>query len=149
MQDALRELAERCVSAQSAHIIDFIVRGDRDRRVLELFVDAEGPITTELCSEISRQMTAEIEARGLLPGRYRLDVSSPGIERPLRFPWQYKKHVGRMLRVVVKGAAPREWQTGTLSSVDEDGIALLLPGATNAICVTWSEIADATVAPPW
>jgi ribosome maturation factor RimP len=149
LQDELREIAERCVAAASAHVIDLIVRGDRDRRVVELYIDAEGPVTTELCAGISRTIAAELDARTLLPGRYRLDVSSPGIDRPLRFRWQYKKHIGRKFRVALQNVPKEQILTGSLTSADDEGITLTSPNGDSANRILWPDIGEATVVSPW
>jgi len=149
LQEELREVAERYVSAAFAHIVDLTVHGEHDRRVVELFIDAEGPVTTQLCAAISRQISAELDARTLVPGRYRLEVSSPGIDRPLRFPWQYKKHVGRKLRVMLGGAPASQPVIGVLTAVDEEGILLAPADTEEMVRARWSEISEGTVAAPW
>jgi ribosome maturation factor RimP len=85
----------------------------------------------------------------LIPGSYRLDVSSPGIDRPLRFPWQYRKHLGRSLRVVAASGAEQRELVGTLTGVGDEGIVLDLGGETGAVSIRFPEIGEASVPAPW
>ena len=87
--DALLGTATLHAKQHGAEVIDLVVRGDRMHRVIELFVDSEGGVTLDLCQEISKSLVQEIEKNKTLAGTYRLDVSSPGLDRPLKFPWQY------------------------------------------------------------
>ena len=66
---------------------------------LQVYVDSDEGITFQKCSRISRFLEAEIEENKWLPENYRIDVSSPGAEKPMVHKRQYKKHVGRELMV--------------------------------------------------
>jgi ribosome maturation factor RimP len=152
---ALRELIHRCVENHSAHLIDVTVRGRRRRPVVEVFVDTESGVTTGLCSEISREVSHELQHHRLLPEVYSLIVSSPGIERPLTFPWQYTKHVGRTLRLMVRSWQGIETMTGVLRAVDDTGLTLQTgtqAGETEAsggTHVQFDAIDEAVVQAPW
>lgn len=163
IEPELRHAITTAIEREGAHLIELIARGDRSRRVLEVFVDAETGITTEICATISRSIAAAIEESGLIPGSYRLDVSSPGIDRPLAFPWQYAKHLGRTLRVTAApiavataamrpegreaGRGPESVQ-GVLKEVGEEGITLI-PAAGEPLHIAFSGITEARVVAPW
>ena len=158
IEPELRHAITTAIEREGAHLIELIARGDRSRRVLEVFIDAETGITTEICATISRSIAAAIEESGLIPGSYRLDVSSPGIDRPLTFPWQYAKHLGRTLRVMaVQGTVPTagggsgrgpEPVQGVLKEVGEEGITLQ-PAAGELLRIAFSGITEARVVAPW
>lgn len=86
---------EEIVKSQNLLLIDSVVRGDNRFRILEIFVDGEVSITSETCTELSRMIKTVIEEENLIETNFRLDVSSPGIDRPLKFLIQYKKHINR------------------------------------------------------
>lgn len=73
---------------------------------LEIYVDTDDGITIDACARLSRKLAEEVEMRpdlqDLLPNRFRLDVSSPGLSRPLKLERQYRKNIGRLLRVKYK-----------------------------------------------
>ena len=88
---------------------------------LTVFLDSDSGMSFSKCQKISRQLEARIEEEGMMPEKYTLDVSSPGIERPLKFKRQYIKNVGRKMEVL---DAEGESYTGELTEVQDDRIKL-------------------------
>jgi ribosome maturation factor RimP len=86
---------EEIVSSLGFLLIDIIFRGDQHLRVLEIFIDGEKGITTTDCSNVSRAINEAFLADNLIEENYRLEVSSPGVERPLKYLVQFSKHIGR------------------------------------------------------
>jgi ribosome maturation factor RimP len=149
VNERLHATVQECVNRHGAHLIDLVLRGDRRRRVIQVFVDAEQSITLDQCTTISRAITSAIGANSLLEGDYRLEVSSPGIDRPLAHPWQYPKHVGRTLRVTVRRDDRTEVYEGTLVAVGEAGIELERTGGQPRVSAAFEDIAGARVRAPW
>ena len=67
-----------------------------------MFIDGEKGITSEDCSDVSRTINEAIQAEGLIESNYRLDVSSPGVDRPLKYLVQYPKHINRNFEITYK-----------------------------------------------
>jgi len=109
-----------CVEA-GAHLIDLIVKGSKAKTFLEIVIDTEVGVTHDLCKTISRSLDGYIETDTFLHSLSGLEVSSPGVDRPLIAMWQYKKHTGRELKVFLNAGGTAE---GILQSVDADGISL-------------------------
>lgn len=143
----LHKSVEECVSRRGAQVIDLIVRGERNEPVLEIFVDSRGQVTSELCATLSREIADVIEERNLLHGAYRLTVSSPGIDRPLKFAWQYGKHIGRSLQIRVCAGETTQDVAGKLVSVNEREITLDRGKVTEAYAL--DQIVEARVKAPW
>jgi ribosome maturation factor RimP len=143
----LHKSVEECVSQRGAQVVDFIVRGERNQPVLEIFVDSPGPVTSELCATLSREIADVIEARDLVAGAYRLMVSSPGIDRPLKFAWQYGKHLGRSLQIRVRTGESTQGVEGKLVSANEREITLDRGKVTEAYAL--EHIVEARVKVPW
>lgn len=142
-------LVEDCAARHSAHTIDVTVRGSQHKAIVEIFVDAEAGVTSELCSAISRDVADVLDARDFINGSYELVVSSPGIDRPLKFPWQYKKHVGRKLTVKVHSDVGVQDQAGKLVSVDDDGVMLKAGKGNEQVRIRFDAIQEAIVTAPW
>lgn len=104
-----------------ATVLEIVVRGSTSRPVLEVFVDSEDGVSLEDCARLSADIGAFIDSENVFRSAYRLDVSSPGIDRPLQYQWQYKKNVGRLLNISM-----RDGRTllGRLQRVDGDSVAL-------------------------
>ncbi len=93
---------------------------------IRVFVDAyDRRITVEDCGLISEQVGAVLDVDEPLSVPYRLEISSPGIERVLFAPWQYERYVGS--RVQVRLRAPRDGQRrlhGVIIAVDDKAVQL-------------------------
>lgn len=140
-------LVEPHCAAHGAHVIEIVLRGKQARPVVEIFVDAEAGVTSEMCSAISREVGGSLDARDWFPESYTLIVSSPGIERPLKFAWQYRKHVGRKLVVKVRTEDGAQEITGTLTAALDDTIIVRVGADTRTIA--HDTIEEAVVKAPW
>ena len=143
IRDEVLKLAEECSAKHAARVIDVSLRGSNQKVIVEIFVDAESGVTTELCSKISRDFGDSLAARDLIGKSYQLIVSSPGIERGLKFPWQYKKHIGRNLSIRTDAGL----QSGKLLSVDSDGLKLEV--GNEELQLSFVSIQEAIVQAPW
>ncbi len=94
--------------------VEVVIRGDQRKPVIEVFIDAEENITAGDCARMSSKIDSMFEEENLVKGNYRLDVSSPGIERPLKFIEQFPKNVGRKFEIVYKPDEKEEKFTGKL-----------------------------------
>lgn len=145
----LEQLVAACVEKHGAHVIDLGVHGRRGRTAVDVFIDAPADVTTELCSAVSREISAALRVRPVIDPDAHLMVSSPGIDRPLKFPWQYAKHVGRVLRVTRGEGEERTEVTGRLSAAD-DAALTLEPGAGAApVVIRFADVRKAIVQAPW
>lgn len=95
----LRELVEEVIGGSPIFLIDVQVRGNRGSRVVEIFVDSDEDLGVDELARISREVEFLLDLEELIAGRYSLNVSSPGLDKPLSVPRQYKKNIGRELRV--------------------------------------------------
>lgn len=89
---------------------------------LYVFADSDSGFTFEKCQKLSRYLEGPIDTNGWLGEKYWLEVSSPGIERPLKFPRQYKSNTGRTLTVTLKDKTEH---SGTIQSSDEHQVILV------------------------
>ena len=88
---------------------------------LEVFVDSDSGLTLDKCQRISRYLESFIDEEGWFDGKYTLEVSSPGLSRPLKLKRQYKKNIGRELEVSLNDGTKK---TGVLKAVGEELITL-------------------------
>jgi ribosome maturation factor RimP len=116
--------------------------------VYEVFIDNEEGVTLQFCSEVSKQLKPLID-RMTVDSEYRLVVSSPGFERSLKLPWQFGKHVGKLMRVTHSLAEGFEETTGRLVSVDRESIVLRDDTTKVERRFPFSEILDAHLKAPW
>jgi ribosome maturation factor RimP len=89
---------------------------------IKVFLDADEGITIEKCIKINRVLYNQIEESELFPnGDFSLEVSSPGIDEPLKLQRQYKKNIGRIVEITMSDSTKKE---GKLSIVNDDEIVI-------------------------
>jgi ribosome maturation factor RimP len=98
-KDKLFEKVQEIAKENDFFLIEFVWRGSEQNRVVEIYIDNRIGISTDFCRTISRQVEKIIDDEKLIPSKYRLDVSSPGIERPLIYLEQYEKNIGRIFEI--------------------------------------------------
>ena len=106
----------------------FLVNVASDKKnKLTVYVDADEQLTIKMCQVISRFLEKTIEENEWMPAKYTLDVSSPGIDNPLRLHRQYKKNIGRNAAVslkddtVLKGKLEKVEEAFIVLDVDKNG----------------------------
>src|SRR5205814_2308120 len=80
-------------------LVDVTFRRETGRRVLRVIVDSPSGLDLDGIAELSERLSRRLDLEGFSPGPYSLEVSSPGIERPLRRPDEYSRQVGRTVKV--------------------------------------------------
>ena len=106
-------------------VIDITFRGDNRKKIIEVFVDAEKNIDADNLAEISREINSIIEDQDIIQQAYRLDVSTPGVDRPLKFLKQFPKHINRNFEVTYKTEDETRTITGKLLSVEREELTFL------------------------
>jgi ribosome maturation factor RimP len=106
-------------------VIDINFRGDNRKKIIEVFVDAEKNIDADNLAEISREINSVFEEQDIIQQAYRLDVSTPGVDRPLKFLKQFPKHINRNFEVTYKAGDEARTITGKLLSVEREELTFL------------------------
>ncbi len=116
-----RLLEEKFVADEAfadCFIVEIELKGGQQ---LNVFADSDSGMTFEKCQGLSRYLEKYLDENGWLGEKYVLEVSSPGVGRPLKFPRQYRKNAGRTLAVTL---TDKSLKTGLLKSADDHGIVL-------------------------
>jgi len=102
--EIIREMAERVATSEGLHLVDVELKGGNSNQLLRVFIDKPGGVSHADCALVSEQLSAMLDVEDIFPGRYVLEVSSPGLDRKLTRPSDYTYFVGRRARVVLKEA---------------------------------------------
>jgi ribosome maturation factor RimP len=113
---------EEIVTTLGFILIDLTFRGDHHLRIVEVYVDNEKGITTEDCERISRTINEAIEIDKLIESNYRLDVSSPGVDRPLKYLIQFPKHINRKFEVEYNDGEEIKKHIGKLLRIENEDL---------------------------
>jgi ribosome maturation factor RimP len=114
----IREISASAAERHSLFLIDVILRGHEQNRVIEVYYDSEASLNAETCALISRELADEIDNNGIIKGKYRLEVSSPGVDRPLLYAGQYPKHINRNFELSYKDESGEKKLKGRLKSIE-------------------------------
>ena len=148
IKEIIKSLLDPVLGQHQAFLIDVIVRNERGGKLVQVFVDTDIGVRIEQCSEISRELATEIERVKVIETSYRLEVSSPGIDKPLKLLRQYHKNVGRRFKVTFEKAGTRATIVALLSSVVEDTLTFA-PDKGEPVTLRFSEIVESKEELPW
>ena len=143
----VRALADEVATERDAYVVDIQVRGQKGSRIVEVYLDADEGVGSDDLARISRDLAFLLETEEVIKGKYYLNVSSPGAERPLMMPRQYRKHVGRSLEVKTGAGDAQTVRTGKLAAVRDDAFDLDIDGET--VTVPFEEVTEARIKLPW
>lgn len=101
--DKITELVEPVIIEKGFELVLLEYRREERDMVLRLYVDKDGGITLDDCAEVSREVSVLLEVEDPIAGAYRLEVSSPGIDRPLVRPADYDRFRTRLAKIKMVG----------------------------------------------
>jgi ribosome maturation factor RimP len=133
--DRIRAIAARVAAARGLEIWDIQSRREAPGHVVRVFIDRPGPAATpedsvsiEDCEQVNREMSTILDVEDPLPFAYTLEVSSPGLDRPLRNQDDYRRFSGRLAKVVVSEPVDRQKAfEGRLRGVENGAVLLEAP----------------------
>ncbi|WP_433553156.1 ribosome maturation factor RimP [Micromonospora zamorensis] len=113
----LRAVIEPVVNDAGYDLEDLSVSRAGRRHVVRVMVDADGGIDLDAVADVSRAVSTALDAAeeaggDIVAGEYQLEVSSPGVDRPLTLPRHWRRNVSRLVKVTVRGAAALPEQRG-------------------------------------
>lgn len=129
-RDALRRVVEPVVHAHGAEVVDIELKPDRGGWVLRVYVEKAGAsannlstkdaaVNLELCADVSRDLSPALDVVDLIPHAYSLEVSSPGVERPLRDERDFLRFAGQKAKLKLRDAVDgQRVLVGMLDGVD-------------------------------
>jgi ribosome maturation factor RimP len=130
--EQIRAIAERVARSHGLEIWDIVTRRETTGQVVRVFIDRPGPAATpeesvsiEDCEQVSREIATILDVEDPLPLAYTLEVSSPGLDRPLRGEYDYRRFAGRLAKIVVSEAVDNQKAfEGRLRGVEDRTVLL-------------------------
>ena len=95
----INDIADRVAFSEGMEVVDVEVCGNSGKRIVRVYLDKPEGISHSDCEMVSRQVSAILDVEDLLPGRYVLEVSSPGLDRKLVKLADYKRFAGKKARL--------------------------------------------------
>ena len=130
IKDTLTHLILPLLNRRDVELVEMAVSGGHRRKIVRIFVDRPDGITVDECAALSRDIADILDTRDPIDSTYLLEVSSPGLTRPLKTDRDFERVVGRSLRLVVDGLGVA---VGTLLQVKADHLDVELQGERTII----------------
>ena len=141
-------LVRPVVEGTGLDLVEVALRRESGRRILRVVVDRDGGVDLDTIAELSEKVSRRLDLEGYAPGPYALEVSSPGIERALRRPAEYRRAIGATAEVRTKTPIGGTTSaTGTLVAADDDAFSLEVAGAERRI--RYVDVASARTVVDW
>lgn len=148
--DRVREIAGRVTASEGLELVDVQLVGGGRHRTLRIVIDKPAGVTHADCELVSQQVGAILDVEDVVPGgRYTLEVSSPGLERPLSRPSEFERFLGHKIKVVLREPVEnqRHW-TGSLSAFAQ-GIITLEPSPGKSLRIPLEQVKRANLKFEW
>jgi ribosome maturation factor RimP len=121
LKGRIEELVEGRLQGSEYFLVNVLIAGGKSVPKIIVWLDGDAGVSIDKCAEVSRWLSKRIEDDNLIESAYTLEVSSPGIDQPLKLFRQYKQHLGRNLKVSLTNGSTK---TGKLEEVKENSIVL-------------------------
>ncbi len=134
MQEQLNNLVHSVVTGLGFQVWGYEYRPHSESALLRIFIENEGGVSIDHCTLVSRQIGAALDVEDIIPVAYILEVSSPGIDRVLFTPEQYKDYIGEAVKVRTRSPIEgRRNFKGTIESVGENEVNVTVDNDTFVI----------------
>ena len=148
LEERVCTLVENMLKGGPVFLVEFSVRGTQGSHVIDIFVESDDALGVNQLAELNREIGFILDTEDIMSGRYTLNVSTPGVKRSLRLPRQYRKHLGRKLRVHYRKENDGFTETcGELVAVKESYIQI--QNGTKSAEIPHNDIQWAKVQLPW
>jgi ribosome maturation factor RimP len=144
----LEGLVRPLIEAAGLEFVEVAFLREGGRRVLRVTVDRENGVDLDTIALVSERIARRLDLEGFAPGPYALEVSSPGLERPLREPRDFAKRIGAQVKVKTSGASDgARTLTGAIVAAGPDEVRIATD--TGEYAVSYEDIASARTVVDW
>jgi len=130
--EQIEALARPLTASLGVELVELEYMREGRHMVLRLFIDKDGGVSLDDCSAVSRELAAVLDIEDIIPDKYTLEVSSPGLNRPLKTRSHYESYTGRLVKIKTFETLPddagnlRKTFLGELLGISGDLIRLKL-----------------------
>lgn len=141
----IREIAQKIATTREVEFVHSEVVGTKRDSVVRIYIDKADGLTIEHCSGFSSAIEEILDVEDFIPGKYVLEVSSPGIERELYSLDDVIKFTGRLVKIKAKaGIESQKTFVGVLESV-EDGVLKITDRTVGKVLLPYADVAKANL----
>jgi ribosome maturation factor RimP len=150
----VQELADRVATGHGVEVLELGLRGQGRGRVLSVVIDAEEPVEADVVELVSKELSRALDQDDPVAGSYTLEVSTPGLSRPLQTRRDFRRQRGHEVSIVRGGSADTSQGTtgetpvqGVVVDADDEAVTLEVDGSQ--VRVPLSEVVQGKVVLPW
>jgi ribosome maturation factor RimP len=155
----VQELADRVATGHGVEVLELALRGQGRGRVLSVILDADEPVEADVVEQVSKDLSRALDQADPVPGRYTLEVSTPGLSRPLHSSRDFRRQRGHEVSIVrdAGDGVPEDAGDGRGSAagsvrgvvMDADDEAVVLNVGGDQVRVPLFEVVRGKVVLPW
>jgi ribosome maturation factor RimP len=144
---AIEELVAPVLASLGLELFDVQIAGGGRTRTLRVTVDREGGVDLDAIAQASQAISPILDRAPELAGPYLLEVTSPGVERPLRKPEHYRRAIDETVSVKYRTSTGTQRVRGVLVASDDDGCTVVVDGEPRR--VAFGDVTDAHTVFEW
>ncbi|HHH13780.1 MAG TPA: ribosome maturation factor RimP [Thiolapillus brandeum] len=144
---AIRDLVRGVVEPMGYELVGVeYLTGQPGGNLLRVYIDREEGITLDDCAAVSHQLSGVLDVEDPIPGNYTLEISSPGLDRPLFEPEHFERYAGKKVNIRLESSVPgRRRYKGTLLGIGDGRVQVEVDGEVHSLDL--DEIRDARLVP--
>jgi ribosome maturation factor RimP len=150
----VQELADRVATGHGVEVLELALRGQGRGRVLSVIIDAEEPVEADVVEVVSKDLSRALDEDDPVAGSYTLEVSTPGLSRPLQTRRDFRRQRGHEVSIVragsadtAEGVAGETPVQGVVVDADDEAVTLEMDGSQ--VRIPLSEVVQGKVVLPW
>jgi ribosome maturation factor RimP len=154
----VQELADRVATGHGVEVLELTLRGQGRGRVLSVILDADEPVEADVVEQVSKDLSRALDQADPVPGSYTLEVSTPGLSRPLHTSRDFRRQRGHEVSIIRNGHGtstdagsdggdPTVPIQGVVVDADDQAVVLDVEGSQ--VRVPLSEVVRGKVVLPW
>jgi ribosome maturation factor RimP len=133
LPDKLHALIAPVLRQFNVDLIALELKGSKRNMIVRVVADQDGGISLPTCAAISRALSAELEVADIIPGPYRLEVSSPGVDWPLKTKRDFERNLGRLVNLQYRQDEATVSIEGTIQTVSAADVTIASAGQSLAV----------------
>jgi len=143
LREIVNGIIEPVINALGLELFDLEVGKMRGKGLLRVFIDKEEGVTIDDCERVSREIAVVLDVEDPIPYSYVLEVSSPGLDRPLKGPADFKRYTGNTVRVITTDPIDKQtFFVGKIAMAGDSEVMLDLP-KNNKVTIPYEMISRA------
>jgi len=133
LQEKIRDLVETQIEGLGFELVAVEWLGGSGAAILRLSIDRAAGVDASACAQVSRHLGTLLDAEDPIASGYRLEVSSPGINRPVQRRQDFERFQGYRVKLRLTEGPPRRRYTGVIGTIEEDDLLLQIDGSEHRI----------------